>query len=33
MKTAGPSVMLGLSDIEACGGMQKENPHFQAIPN
>jgi len=33
MKTAGPSVMLGLFDIEARVGMQKEKPHFQAIPN
>jgi hypothetical protein len=33
MKTAGPSVMLDLSDIEARAPMQKEKPHFQAIPN
>jgi hypothetical protein len=33
MKTAGPSVMLGLIDIEGRASMQKEKPHFQAIPN
>jgi hypothetical protein len=33
MKTAGPSVMLGLSDIEARAAMQKEKLQFQAIPN
>jgi hypothetical protein len=33
MKAAGPSVMLGLFDIEARAGMQKEKREFQAIPN
>jgi len=33
MKTAGPSVMLALFDIETPASMQKEKPHFQAIPN
>jgi hypothetical protein len=33
MKTAGPSVMLGLIDIEGGPAMQKEKPQFQAIPN
>jgi len=33
MKTAGPSVMRKAFDIEGRGGMQKENPAFQAIPN
>jgi hypothetical protein len=33
MKTAGPSVMLGLIVIEGPVAMQKEKQHFQAIPN
>jgi hypothetical protein len=33
MKTAGPSVMLHLLDIEAAASMQKEKPQLQAIPN
>jgi hypothetical protein len=33
MKSAGPSVMLEFSDIEAQHQMQKEKPQFQAIPN
>jgi hypothetical protein len=33
MNTAGPSVMLGLIDIEGPVSMQKEKQHFQAIPN
>jgi hypothetical protein len=33
MKTAGPSVMRDLTDIEGRRGMQKEKLSFQAIPN
>jgi hypothetical protein len=33
MNAAGPSVMLGLIDIEGQLLMQKEKQHFQAIPN
>jgi len=33
MKSAGPSVMLGLIDIEGPAMLQKEKQHFQAIPN
>jgi hypothetical protein len=33
MNAAGPSVMLGLVDIEGQAVMQKEKQHFQAIPN
>jgi hypothetical protein len=33
MNAAGPSVMLGLIDIEGQVMMQKEKQHFQAIPN
>jgi hypothetical protein len=33
MKSTGPSVMLGLIDIEGPRLMQKEKQHFQAIPN
>lgn len=32
-KTAGSSVMRCLIDIEDDEGMQKEKPHFEAIPN
>jgi hypothetical protein len=33
MKSAGPSVMLALLDSDARASMQKEKPHFEAIPN
>jgi hypothetical protein len=33
IKTAGPSVMLGIFDIEGRDRMQKEKQQFEAIPN